>query len=429
MVSDLVTDAKAISQQWLAELDLRRLITERLTNARMLDADFGVDVVAIGKAAREMSDVTDLALGTRVLRALVICDRESAEREPRAGPVVVGDHPVPGVGSLNAGRSLRAFLDIASGARCTLFLISGGASSLCALPEPPLDLVDLALVWDAALASGVDITTLNKVRAATSQIAGGRILRCVRTEESRSLIMVDNVLSGAEWVASGLTYDFSPDAGEAAKLVAKLNLGDVGLRDRLLRAASRRSVAMAAPIATVHENAVVAEPAMLMEHARGEARRRGYRVVEMGSDVHGDVRAVCDRWMEVIRSASDRREPLCVLGVGEVTVQVRGSGSGGRCQEFAWSMADPLANLGRMSAFVARASDGRDFLAGVSGAWVDESTKERAERVGIDWEQILRDHDSHRALEAVGQLLVGGHTGWNLCDVYVALVEGNSGAD
>ena len=427
MTNDLVADAKAISQQWLVELDLRRLIEQRLAAARILDAEFGVDVVAVGKAAREMSIATESILGARVSRTLVICDRESAESEPRDARVVVGEHPVPGEGSLGAGRSLVAFLDAETGARCTLFLISGGASSLCTLPEQPLDLADLAVVWKSALESGADITTLNKVRASTSQIGGGRVLRHVRTELSYSLIMVDNVLSGAKWVASGLTYEFSPSADEVATLVANLNISDMALRERLMNASGRRSRAMATPITSLHENIVVAQPALILECARVEAKRRGYRVVEMGSDVRGDVRDVCAMWGEVIEASSHGRDPLCLIGVGEVTVRVRGSGSGGRCQEFAWLMAGSLAHLGRTSAFVARASDGRDYLAGVAGAWVDESTVQRAERLGIDWEQILVEHDSHRALDEVHQLLVGGHTGWNLCDVYVAIVEGGSG--
>jgi hydroxypyruvate reductase len=426
MTKDLVADAKAISQQWLVELDLRRLIEQRLAEVRMLDAGFGLDVVAIGKAAREMATATESILGARVSRALVICDRESAEREPIDTRVVVGEHPLPGEGSLSAGRSLVAFLDAETGARCTLFLISGGASSLCALPELPLDLADMAGVWKAALESGADITTLNKVRASTSQIAGGRILRHVRTELSYSLIMVDNVLPGAKWVASGLTYEFSPSADEAAKLVANLNIDDMALRERLMSAFGRRGEAMATSITTLHENVVVAEPDLLLECARVEAKRRGYRVVEMGSEVHGDVRDVCARWSEVIKASSHGREPLCLIGVGEVTVRVLGSGSGGRCQEFAWLMAGSLAHLGRTSAFIARASDGRDFLEGVAGAWVDESTVRRAESLDIDWEQILVQHDSHRALDEVHQLLVGGHSGWNLCDVYVATVEGDS---
>jgi glycerate 2-kinase len=420
MVSKLVSDATAISGQWLREMDLRGLVEERLSSTGMTDAD--VDVVAIGKAAREMSDAVSSILGIRVMRSLVICDRESAAREPRADHVVVGEHPVPGSGSMEAGRRLFAFLDDSSNARCTLFLISGGASSLCVVPEPPLELAHLASVWAAALASGVDITTLNKVRAATSQIAGGSVLRRVRTEQSLSLIMVDNVVSGPEWVASAMTYDYAPGSDEMATLLAQLKLSESGLGGELLEASRRHNEAMAAPTGGRHENIVVVEPSTVLTHARDEARRRGYRVVEMGSQVHGDVSEVSAEWGAVLRIESVRGDPICILGVGEVTVRVRGAGLGGRCQEFAWTAAGVLAQFDRPSAFVARSSDGRDFIQGVGGAWVDGLTQERAAREGIDWAQVLEQNDTYHALHAIGQLIAGGHTGWNLCDVYVGLM-------
>lgn len=84
-------------------------------------------------------------------------------------------------------------------------------------------------------------------------------------------------------------------------------------------------------------------------------------------------------------------------------------------------MAKEIAELERDSVFVARASDGRDFVEGVGGAWVDGSTVERARRLDVDWKLVAEANDSHSALGALGQLIEGGHTGWNLCDLYVAL--------
>jgi glycerate 2-kinase len=102
---------------------------------------------------------------------------------------------------------------------------------------------------------------------------------------------------------------------------------------------------------------------------------------------------------------------------------VEGGGQGGRCQEFAWLMANELKDSPRPSVFVARASDGRDYIEGVGGAWVSESTMARVTELGLDWSSVARTHDTYPALRALGQLLEGGHTGWNLCDVYVAVIE------
>ncbi len=100
-----------------------------------------------------------------------------------------------------------------------MFLLSGGASSLCVVPAPPLTVEDLGEVWRGALRAGVDITSLNQIRASTSLIGGGALLRHVRAQRSTSLILVDNVVSGAQWVASAMTYDYEPTSREVDELV------------------------------------------------------------------------------------------------------------------------------------------------------------------------------------------------------------------
>jgi len=413
-------DALEISRRWMGELDIAELIANRLDSAESLQS---VDVIAIGKAAREMAGGARRVLADRVRRELVVIGTDEA-REPldELGPeVVVGDHPVPGPGSLAAGARLLDFLERPTDASETLFLISGGASSLCVAPAPPLTLEDLAELWDAALAAGIDITGLNRLRASTSLIAGGAVLGHVHTPRSRALVMVDNVISGAPWVASALTYDFRPTHEELEEMIASIGIAGSALATRIAQAFNARSELMGRLKSRDHRNEVLAEPGLVLERAIAEATLRGYRVVSLGSHFHGDVEDAVHGFGEVLRG--EAAGPTCVLGVGEVTVKVGRGGIGGRCQEFAWRMAGELATLGRSAVFVARSSDGRDFVSGVAGAWVDESSRSRAELLGLDWESIASRHDTFSGLKSMGQLLEGWHTGWNLCDLYVAVLE------
>ena len=414
------TDVKAISGQWLNDLQLGEFLAAALV--QLVERDSSVDIVAIGKASREMEAAASATLGSQVRRRFIVCNSGSIPGSIQDVDVLIGDHPIPDEASLRAGRALLAFLDTPTQSDVTLFLVSGGASSLCALPSPPLQLAEMASVWRAALRSGIDITTLNMIRAATSAIAGGAVLRHVQTPESRTLIMVDNVISGAPWVASGLTFQYEPTRQEFESLIHQLNLTDVELETNLNAAFEARRAAMAAPVSTKHHNEVVADPDMLYQHAIRQARQLGYEVIEMGSHIHGDVDEVSTNWEMALTDAAKTGKPTCLVGVGEITVRVRGEGKGGRCQEFAWTMADILARLSRPAAFAARASDGRDYVEGVGGAWVDNSTRERAREMGFDWRAIKDANDSHRALTALGQLFEGRHTGWNLCDLYVAVL-------
>jgi glycerate 2-kinase len=399
-------------------MDLGQLSSALLERSGLHGLTF--DLVAIGKASLEMAEAVANAVGQGVQRCLIVCEDAVASSHALSAGVFVGEHPVPGEGSLQAGNAVLAFLDEPSCADATLFLISGGASSLCVAPAPPLSLDDLAGVWEAALRSGADITTLNMIRAASSIIAGGAVLRHVGTARSESFILVDNVVSGAEWVASAMTYDFRPMAALVTELWDRIGVSDAHLRTRLLEGFETREALMEKVPVTRHENAVLAEPAMMLEFAMQEAGRRGYGVIDMGADISGDVGDVVAQWKRAIEASPPG--PVALVGVGEVTIKVQGGGEGGRCQEFAWLMAGVLAQVARDSAFVAQASDGRDHVAGVGGAWVDGATRSGAGDLGIDWTAVTESHDTYPALKELGHLLEGGHTGWNLCDLYVAVL-------
>jgi glycerate-2-kinase len=400
----------------MSDLNLATLMASRLDDSSPLEER--IDVIAVGKASREMARAAHSTLGPRVHRTLVISDIGLPSETP-GERVLIGEHPTPGSGSLRAGEELTSFLQSDGHGDSALFLLSGGASSLCVLPAPPLTVEDLSEIWRAALRAGIDITTLNKVRATTSLLAGGALLRHVRSTHSQSLILVDNVVSGAEWVASAMTYDYRPSGEEVDALWSSIDL-DANLRAKMRSAFENRSRLMDVRPDLVHENVVVGEPAMILPSMTEEASRRGYQVIDTGAHVIGDVDVVVRDWGDMMRNADSR---TVVLGVGEVTVQVEGGGQGGRCQEFAWLMANELKDSPRPSVFVARASDGRDYIEGVGGAWVSESTMARVTELGLDWSGVARTHDTYPALRVLGQLLEGGHTGWNLCDVYVAVIE------
>ena len=52
------------------------------------------------------------------------------------------------------------------------------------------------------------------------------------------------------------------------------------------------------------------------------------------------------------------------------------------------------------------------------------TTEERARRAGMNVYDRLRAHDSSRVLSAIGDDIVTGNTGTNLCDLNVIYVSG-----
>jgi glycerate-2-kinase len=86
-------------------------------------------------------------------------------------------------------------------------------------------------------------------------------------------------------------------------------------------------------------------------------------------------------------------------------------------------MAGAFGEYERDVLAVARSTDGRDFVQGIAGGWSDRETVGRARDRGIDYLSVVNDNDSYTALRELGQLIAGGRTGWNLCDVYLCVVD------
>lgn len=112
--------------------------------------------------------------------------------------------------------------------------------------------------------------------------------------------------------------------------------------------------------------------------------------------------------------------PAVILSGGETTVDVRGSGRGGRNVEFAMGLAESIA--GQPWTALAVDTDGVDGAEEVAGAWVDGNTDERARQRGIDTARARANNDGHGYFEALGDQIVTGPTLTNVNDFRAILI-------
>src|SRR3989442_13330779 len=93
--------------------------------------------------------------------------------------------------------------------------------------------------------------------------------------------------------------------------------------------------------------------------------------------------------------------PVCVLAGGELTVTVRGSGTGGRAQEFA--LAAALAVQGTPGVLVAGVgTDGRDGPIDAAGAVAHGQADARGKGKRMDSEGFFRKDKHHTFFKEVG---------------------------
>jgi hydroxypyruvate reductase len=101
---------------------------------------------------------------------------------------------------------------------------------------------------------------------------------------------------------------------------------------------------------------------------------------------------------------------------------VRGTGRGGRCQEWALAAAIELDGVDGIVALAA-GTDGTDGPTDAAGAVADGATQKRARERGEDLQARLARNDANPVLAALDDLVVTGPTNTNLLDLYLLLIE------
>jgi len=390
------TDRSIISRV-LAELPASLDPGERTRRAvRALDLDGVVRVAAIGKAAIPMAAAAVEALGGRLVGGVVVAPEEG---RVDGLDLHVGSHPLPDERSLRAGRAL---MDQAARRDHDHFLVlvSGGGSSLAEVPKPPLKIADLATVSDRLMRVGTPIGELNVVRRHLSLLKNGGL--AAHTSAAVVTLVLSDVGDGPpSLVASGPTLHDASTSLDALHILE-------GRLGRPVPHAVRAALARSVPRRADGPVVVVAD----RHTAFAEVAHR------LATTPFGDPTAV-----HLVGDAASMAQemvamPGLAIGTGETTVNVTGSGAGGRNQHGA--LAAAIAIEGTAVTLGTLGTDGIDGPTDAAGAIVDGATAGRIRAAGIDPADALRRCDSHTALDAAHALLRTGPTGTNVADVWIS---------
>jgi hydroxypyruvate reductase len=375
-----------------------------------------VDVIAAGKAAHPMLTAFKAGCSVPLRTVLAVGGGEAG-------------HPVPDERSMHAAARALEIAGAAAPDDLVLVLLSGGASSLMALPAGPLSLHDKQQTIRVLLSAGADITALNTVRKHLSAIKGGR-LAAASGGQMLTLAISDVVGDDLAVIGSGPTV---PDPTTSAMALEMLDrFGGRGAFPAAVvawmqRGAERQEMETPKPgdlrLARC-DTRIIGRASHAVRGAREMAISLGYDVCVLDHPVVGDARtAAPEHVAHVAALAAGRRRPLCVLSSGETTVTVKGSGRGGRNQELALAMAPLLETLGSRVVAASVGTDGVDGPTDAAGAIVDTTTVARAEAAGIPpADRYLADNNSYEFFRALDDLIIMGPTNTNVGDVQIVLV-------
>jgi len=384
--------------------------------------------VGAGKASGNMALAVEQQLGHWLKGGMVIVKegygcRTSTIRIREAG------HPFPDMRSQRAGKNILTLVRSLTRQDLLLCLLSGGASSLLIAPAPPLQLGDKQKTTRLLLRSGATIQEINVIRKHLSAIKGGRLAEAT-SATIIGLLLSDVLGDEVSTIGSG---PISPDPStfqEASMILHTYDLWDripQSVRDHLLRGQGgtvQETPKPGSPVFRRTYQHLVGNNRLTVDSLDKKAKGMGLHSVILATTLTGEAREagklVGAVAREVHLSGSPIRRPACLIWGGELTVTVRGTGKGGRAQEFALSAAQEIAGLPNVIV-AGFGTDGTDGPTETAGAVVDGHTITRARQNKMIAAKILSRNDSYAFFKKVGGHIVTGPTGTNVNDIYLVL--------
>jgi hydroxypyruvate reductase len=340
--------------------------------------------------------------------------------------VIEASHPLPdGRGAEAAGRMLDAIGELCAD-DLLLVLISGGGSSLLALPVEGVTLKELRAVTKALLGCGASIQEINTVRKHLTRFSGGQVAALSKAPV-RALILSDVVGDDPTYIASG---PCAPDPDTFADALALLQHYGIepprAASEHLRRGLAGEIADTPKPGSAVFgqvENFIVGSARASLAAVQAWLEQQGVRVISLG-EIEGESSSVAGSHAETIRQElKNGSRPFALLSGGETTVTVRNeNGRGGRNTEYLLALGLALQDMDNLWA-IACDTDGIDGTEDNAGAIWTPDTLARSKSAGLDAAGLLAANDAYGFFHRLDDLVVTGPTRTNVNDFRLMLVD------
>jgi hydroxypyruvate reductase len=385
-----------------------------------------VIIFAAGKAAGSMAEAAErhyLATGVarERLSGLAVA-RHGYGRKLGVLDAREAGHPVPDQAGLDATAEMMRRASAVSSDDLVVFLLSGGASANLIAPAGQITLAEKQDLTRQLLRAGVPIHEINTLRKHISRVKGGRLAALMNGAEIVTLALSDVPGDDISMIGSGPTIPDASTLEEARAILHRYGLKPPASISAALADPANETPKADNPIFARSRALVAARPLDGYRAAISKAEALGYRVIDLG-ELEGEAREVAAGHAR--RALAEAKSvPVALLSGGELTVTIRGQGRGGPNQEYALALAAALGSA-RGIAVLAADTDGTDGGIGraddPAGAFVDETTLQRAKALGLDPAAMLADNDSSGFFRPLGDLFVPGPTFTNANDLRVIL--------
>mgnify|MGYP001174120529 CR=1 FL=1 len=363
-------------------------------------------VVGGGKAGRRTGSELVRILGGRIAAGVLNVYQEQA-REPISGNIQLfaASHPTPNEAGVEGARRMVELLRGADPKTLVIALISGGGSSLMALPVAGISLEDYKDISNLLLTVPATIDEINAVRKHLDPLKGGGMRKMAKDAGGFiSLVLSDvpvtktGVVDDPSVIASGPTVGDDSTFESAKKVLINHHIWDQAPAmvkryiEENLGKEDNETLPKDSPLLAEDKSqyVIIANNDLAMETAREKAEQLGYSVHLIGCKTG---------------SVADKIK-------AEVSQEI----------ENLWKVISAYLMDGDRITFASFSTDGVDGHSDLAGAIADQDTLTQARAQGLDARQYLARYDSATFFEKLGCEIKTGATGTNVADISLALI-------
>ncbi|RPJ54772.1 MAG: glycerate kinase, partial [Dehalococcoidia bacterium] len=335
-------------------------------------------VVGGGKAGRRTGVELVNLLGNRITAGILNVYQAQASEPISAKIKLFGaDHPTPNEAGVAGARQMIELLKSADKETLVIALISGGGSSLMALPVEGVTLEDYKAISNLLLTVPATIDEINAVRKHIDPLKGGRMRKFAKNAGG----FISLVLSDVPVTKTGVVDDTSvissgPTVGDASTFEsAQKVLTGYGIWDKAPAAVKKyievnlgkeenETLPKDSPLLAEDKSQyiIIANNDQAMEAAGEKAKELGYTVHLIGCRTG---------------SVADKIK-------AEVTQEI----------ENIWKALTPYLAADDRVTFASFSTDGVDGHSDLAGAMADNDTLKLAQSKGLDYKKYLANYDS-----------------------------------
>ncbi|MBT6325572.1 MAG: DUF4147 domain-containing protein [Bdellovibrionales bacterium] len=356
------------------------------------------------------------------------CQLFSDKKEDENLNLLVGGHPLLNKSSFENGNKI---LEIMSGLESKtklIVLLSGGASAIVEVCNPYFTESEVIEINHQLIYSGASIEEINLIRGEVSLIKNGG-LAMLSPDVVNVFIINDIPSEKIHLVGSGAFIYCENNKTEIKKYVSKYLKENIALKmnawldsDERMKFTQKKKMSLSNKSIVISELANGTHLSNILDEVINQQNINSLSFNESLNDsVKVGVEKYLKRMLEINISKS-----WCLFSTGELSVQVIGSGKGGRNTEFVLRLGKEIfeknifsfsnEELNKMI-ICSYATDGKDNISGSAGGYLTFGKYQQAIKLELSLDDYLQRNDSFTYLNRINCILPMLENSLNLMDI------------